>query len=88
MPHLLPQTCRFADESGRHLFIMTQSVTDYRVMRLASLKRLFQINPEDRITSLAALFCASLLVGLAARIIWVSVEGPIDHPKPAIAAQP
>ena len=57
-------------------------------MRLSDLKEFFRINPEDRITSLAAIFCASLLVGLAGRILWVSVEGQIDAPAPVVAHQP
>ncbi len=57
-------------------------------MRLSSLKEFFQINPEERITSLAAIFCASLLVGLTCRILWVAFEGPIDHPAPVVAQEP
>ncbi|MCF1709601.1 hypothetical protein L0V05_12325 [Tabrizicola sp. J26] len=57
-------------------------------MRLPAFRKYFQIDPEDRITSLAALFCASLLVGLTGRIIWVAVEGPIDSPAPIVSQQP
>lgn len=57
-------------------------------MKLSSLKEFFQINPEERITSFAAILCASLLVGLAGRILWVAFEGPTDAPAPIVSQEP